>query len=257
MKSEPLSHNSTVSSQFGPRASDYLKSPVHATGKDLNMLQEVVKGQKDANVLDMGCGGGHVSFAVAPFVRQVIAFDLAPEMLDVVSNEAANRNLSNIETSLGDIKSLPFSNESFDYVLSRFSAHHWFNLKSGLTEAYRVLKLNGKAVFIDVTSPVTPKLDTHLQAIEILRDISHVRDYAVREWEEALESNGLRMLKQSMLRLRLDFSSWIQRMHTPENRVCAILDLQRLAPKEVKHYFEIEPDDSFTVDVTIFEAIKS
>lgn len=257
MKSEPLSHNSTVSSQFGPRASDYLKSSVHATGKDLKIVQEMVEGQKDAKVLDMGCGGGHVSYAVAPYVRQVVAFDLAPEMLDIVSSEATKQNLSNIETALGDVESLPFSDEFFDYVLSRFSAHHWFNLSSGLKEAYRVLKPNGKAVFIDVISPVLPKLDTHLQAIEILRDISHVRDYSVREWQETLESNGLRMLKQSMLRLRLDFSSWIQRMCTPENRVCAILDLQKLATKDVKHYFEIEPDNSFTVDVSIFEVIKN
>ena len=204
----------------------------------------------------MGCGGGHVSYAVSPYVRQEIAFDLAREMLDVVSNEATRRNLRNIEIILGDIKALPFSDESFDYVPSRFSAHHWFELNSGLKEACRVLKPNGKAVFIDVISPALPKLDTPLQAIEILRDISHVRDYSVREWHEELEFNGLHMLKQSMLRLRLDFSSWIQRMNTPENRVCAILDLQKLAPKAVKHYFEIEYDHSFTVDVSVFELIK-
>lgn len=217
----------------------------------------MVEAQKDAKVLDMGCGGGHVSYAVAPYVRQVTAFDLAPEMLDIVSSEATKQNLRNIETALGDVESLPFSDESFDYVFSRFSAHHWFNLNSGLKEADRVLKPNGKAVFIDVISPGLPKLDTHLQAIEILRDISHVRDYSVREWQEALESNRLRMLKQSMLRLRLDFSSWIQRMYTPENRVWAILDLQKLASKDVKHYFEIESDNSFTVDVGIFEVIKN
>ena len=257
MKFEPLSHNSTVSSQFGPQAANYLKSLVHSTGKDLDLLQKFVEGHKNAKVLDMGCGGGHVSYTVSPYVGHVIAFDLTREMLDVVSNEATKRNLRNIETILGDIKALPFSDESFDYVFSRFSAHHWFDLGSGIKEACRVLKPNGKAAFIDVISPALPKLDTHLQAIEILRDISHVRDYSIREWHEALEFNGLHILRQSMLRLRLDFSAWIQRINTPANRVCAILDLQKLASKDIKLYFEIESDYSFTVDVIMFELIKN
>ena len=39
-------------------------------------IVEIVTGHDDAAIIDLGCGGGHVSFHVAPHVRSVIAYDL-------------------------------------------------------------------------------------------------------------------------------------------------------------------------------------
>ncbi len=36
-------------------------------------------------------------------------------------------------------------------------------------------------------SPGRAALDTHLQAVELLRDTSHVRDYSAGEWQAAHE----------------------------------------------------------------------
>src|ERR1700744_2120930 len=90
-----------VTGQFGARAAAYLSSAVHAQGADLESLADLVRGQRDARVLDLGCGAGHVSFHVAPHVREVIAYDLSPEMLDVVSRAATQRGLANIVTQSG------------------------------------------------------------------------------------------------------------------------------------------------------------
>ena len=37
-------------------------------------------------------------------------------------------------------------------------------------------------LMIDTAGGDTPLLDTHLQAVEILRDPSHIRDYTTQEW---------------------------------------------------------------------------
>ena len=134
-----------VSGQFGSRAAAYLSSAVHAQGRDLENLAALVRDKPQAKVLDLGCGAGHVSFHVAPHVREVVAYDLSAEMLDVVGLAATQRGLTNITTQAGMAEHLPFADASFDYVLSRYSAHHWRDLDAGLRETARVLKPAGTA----------------------------------------------------------------------------------------------------------------
>nr|WP_310889101.1 hypothetical protein [Gluconacetobacter dulcium] len=56
----------------------------------------------------------------------------------------------------------------------------------GLREARRVLAPLGCALFIDVTAPLSALADSWLQTLELLRDVSHVRDCAVAEWMSLL-----------------------------------------------------------------------
>ncbi|HCP29805.1 MAG TPA: SAM-dependent methyltransferase, partial [Pseudomonas sp.] len=154
-------HTDVVQRQFGDQAGAYLSSAVHAQGSEFALLQAELQGQGDARVLDLGCGAGHVSFQVAPLVAQVVAYDLSQSMLDVVANAAADRALTNIMTERGAAESLPFADASFDYVFSRYSAHHWSDLGLALREVRRVLKPGGVAAFIDVMSPGSPLLDTY------------------------------------------------------------------------------------------------
>src|ERR1700749_748202 len=101
-------HEALVGDQFGARANAYLTSALHAQGRDLEALVALATNHRDARVLDLGCGGGHVSFNVAPQVREVVAYDLSAEMLDVVAGAAKERGLANLKTQQGGVESLPF-----------------------------------------------------------------------------------------------------------------------------------------------------
>jgi ubiquinone/menaquinone biosynthesis C-methylase UbiE len=215
-----------------------------------------VQSRPDARVLDLGCGGGHAGFAVAPHARAVVACDLAPEMLDVVAKTAAERGLTNLTTEQGVAECLPFADESFDIVVSRYSAHHWQDFGAGLREAARVLKPGGLAGFVDAIAPARPLYDTFFQAIELLRDCSHVRDYSRTEWQAALGQAGLIAGSAQHYRLRLDFGAWVERMATPDIQVAAIRALQNAVSREVTAYFETGPDGSFSIDTALFQAEK-
>jgi ubiquinone/menaquinone biosynthesis C-methylase UbiE len=247
-------HQTLVTGQFGPRAAAYVASAVHASGQDLEELAALVSGRASARVLDLGCGGGHVSFHVAPHVRAVVSYDLSQEMLQAVAGEAARRGLANLVTQQGAAEKLPFADGSFDFVLSRYSTHHWHDVPAGLSEARRVLHPKGQAAFVDAFSPGPPLLDTYLQAIELLRDPSHVRDYSIAEWILMARNAGFAAHVQSRRRLRLEFSSWIKRMATPEVQVQAIRALQARMAGEVAQHFEIEADGSFTIDTMTLAA---
>ncbi len=116
----------------------------------------------------------------------------------------------------GAAERLPFADGEFDFVFSRYSAHRWSDLGLALREVRRVLKPGGVAAFVDVLSPGSPLLDTYLQTVEVLRDTSHVRDYSAAEWMRQLSEAGLHVRNSSRQRLRLEYTSWVERMRTPE-----------------------------------------
>ena len=251
------SHNSVALDQYTTRASAYVNSAVHAAGQDLDLIAQLLANQRGAVALDVGCGGGHLTYRLAPLVSQVVACDLAESMLAAVAEQASLRGLPNIATRAAAAESLPFEVATFDVVATRFSAHHWHAFAEGIAEMARVLKPGGLALMSDVVSPGVSLLDTWLQTLELLRDPSHVRDASTAEWDAALAAAGLAIERIEHLRLRLDFATWVARMDTPEPQVTAIRMLQARAASAVKDYFEMEEDSSFTVDTALFVARKT
>lgn len=251
------SHHDNVEKQFGSQANAYLTSAVHASGRDLVRLGERLAAFPHAHVLDLGCGAGHASFVVAQQVAQVTAYDLSRQMMDVVTHAAQDKGLNNITTRQGYAESLPFDDESFEVVISRYSAHHWHDVGQALREIKRVLKPGGIFIIMDIMSPGNPVRDIWLQTVEALRDTSHVRNYSSGEWFAMMTEAGL--ISRSLVtdRLPLEFSSWISRMRTPEALSQAIRLYQESASAEVKAYFELQEEGSFTSDTILAEAQKA
>jgi ubiquinone/menaquinone biosynthesis C-methylase UbiE len=250
-----MKQQAVVARQFGHTASAYLTSAVHAQGADLAALRDIAAAlDKAPLVLDLGCGAGHASFAVAPVVASVTAFDLSAQMLEVVAGAARERGLGNIVTRQGDVGQLPFGDAAFCMVVTRFSAHHWLDVPAALREVKRVLKPRGVLVVIDITAPESPLHDTTLQAVELLRDGSHVRDYRPSEWTAMLQAAGFHSERAGDWKLEMKFDEWTARMRTPAERVAAIRSLFASAPEETRDYFAMQADDSFTIDSTLFKA---
>ncbi|MBB3999076.1 class I SAM-dependent methyltransferase [Aureimonas pseudogalii] len=240
--------------QFGPQADTYVASPVHASGADLERLGALAAASRPVRALDLGTGGGHVAYALSPHAGAVVACDLSLDMVAAVEREAARRSLANVTGTVAPAERLPFADGEFDLVASRFSAHHWADMACGLRETRRVLSAGGAAVFIDVVAPSVAVLDTHLQAVELLRAPSHVRDYRVSEWIATLEGAGFRIDEVRTWRLRMEFASWTARIATSPASTAAIRSLQTKAATATATYFAIEPDGSFALDVAWFGA---
>jgi ubiquinone/menaquinone biosynthesis C-methylase UbiE len=251
-----MNQQTIVESQFGAAASAYLTSSVHAQGQDLTSIKEIARRNKNAKILDLGCGAGHVSYAVASVAKKVIAYDLSEKMLAVVADSAKERQLHHIETQQGIAEKLPFEDNEFDMVVTRFSAHHWSDVLAALDEICRVLTPQGTAVIVDIVAPENALNDTLLQTVEILRDASHVRDYRISEWKSRLAYAGFVVESESSWKLVMQFDEWIKRMQTPKVRVDAIRDVFDRAAQEAKQYFSLQTDYSFSIDAALFEVRK-
>ena len=76
-----MSHHAIkVEQQFGEVASAYLSSSVHSQGADLEAIADRLRRTPGAAVLDLGCEPD-VSFAAAPHVTSIVAYDLSADVL--------------------------------------------------------------------------------------------------------------------------------------------------------------------------------
>ena len=102
-----------------------------------------------------------------------------------------------------------------------------------------------------------PLLDSHLQALELLRDPSHVRNYGEREWLGYFRHHSLPARVSHRWRLPIEFDSWIARIGTAPARVAAIRTLWASAPVEVQEHYTLAGDLSFELDVAMLVAAKA
>jgi ubiquinone/menaquinone biosynthesis C-methylase UbiE len=249
-----MRHEQSICKSFSSNAERYLTSPVHSAGADLDFLAHSVAALDKPKVLDLGCGAGHASFATAPFAREVVAFDLTAGMLEITAAAAKERGLSNLRTTQGSVEDLPFNSQEFDFVVSRYSAHHWKDVPRAFREVRRVLKPGGQVCVIDTTGAPSPLLDTHLQSVELARDPSHVRSYTNPEWLSFFQAASFDARIEQKWRLALEFTSWVSRIGTSAEGIAAIRSLWSSAPSEVRDYFKLQDDLSFELDVVMILA---
>ena len=139
-------------SQFGPNARVYVESAVHAGGADLDALARLAA---DCARRARSTSGPEAAMSLMRWRRMrhgVTAVDPSSEMLDAVAARARETGRLNIEIARGVAEDLPFEASTFDFLASRFSAHHWRDLAPGLRQARRVLCAGSPAVFIDIVS---------------------------------------------------------------------------------------------------------
>jgi len=154
----------------------------------------------------------------------------------------------------GDVCALPFDDASFDLVLATDIIEHVDDDGAALREIRRVLKPGGRVLMIDIAGNDHPLLDTYLQAAEVLRDASHVRDYRADEWLAMFRGAGFDAQVQSRWRLPIDFETWVERIRTPADSVAGIRALWAHAPDEVRGYYAVQPDGSFEHDALLIDA---
>lgn len=101
-------------------------------------------------VLDIGCGGGRNAEMILRLGFEISACDLHESMVDSTRKRIANLDEEAAKRIiLARMDSLPYPEESFDYIVSNGVFHNVDSIdefKRAVEEASRVLKDNGKIV---------------------------------------------------------------------------------------------------------------
>lgn len=92
--------------------------------------------------LDVGCGTGQSTVALADWSDKVVGIDNSESMLD---NAVTHPK---VIYQLADAENMPFPENSFDLVFVA-SSFHWFEKRKFLNQVKRVLKKSGKFLIYD------------------------------------------------------------------------------------------------------------
>jgi ubiquinone/menaquinone biosynthesis C-methylase UbiE len=117
------------------------------------MIVDLARLQSGETVLDVGCGSGTLPLVAKKRVGKtgrVCGIDPSVPLLAGARRKAAKVGLP-IDFQPGGIEQIPFSDQSFDVVLSTFMMHHLPDdlKRQGLSEIARVLKPGGCLLVVD------------------------------------------------------------------------------------------------------------
>ena len=144
---------------WGDRSETFDRDTSYIAGPGLNndikgWLQDQFT-RTDA-VLELGCGTGTFSEAVAPLVKDLVATDMSEQMLQQAKAKLGEH--SNVRVQKQDAYKTSFDESAFDAVLMVNLLHVVHDPASVLEECSRVVRDGGKIVVADVTSQGTPLL---------------------------------------------------------------------------------------------------
>lgn len=128
-------------------------------------LVEASGAQPGDHVLDVGCGSGYFSTALAPAVMPhgtVTGIDPSEAMIRFSRDRATPEVYFEVATSTY----LPFDDATFDVVVANFALSHrpLHELKDTLTEMFHVLRPGGRLLIADLRRPRMPPLRPRLPA---------------------------------------------------------------------------------------------
>ncbi len=134
---------------------DLMSAGIHRLWKN-KMIEEIEFKNEALRIIDLAGGTGDVAFRIAKkaleknLKYQIDVVDINQEMLDVGKARAVDLNLfSDLKFTCCDGEKLCFEDETFDFFTIAFGIRNFTNIDLALSEAFRVLKPNGKFICLE------------------------------------------------------------------------------------------------------------
>lgn len=151
----------------------------------------------ERDVLELGCGAGHMLAAIADRGARAVGLDLSARQLSHAVENAHGRP-SRVQLICGDAARLPFAANSFDIVCSDHGAIGWADPRIVIPEVARVLRPGGLLAWAGST-PLHSMCWN--DAEDRLDDRLHHQHADVRSWEGPDGTGGVHLSHGEKIRL--------------------------------------------------------
>lgn len=146
------------------------------------LLDEILQGEKQLTILDVGCGTGTTMRLLGRY-GEVTGIDISAKAIRYC------REQGRLRLCQADSSCLPFSDESFDLVTALDLLEHLQDESRGLVEFWRVLKEGGRMLlFVPAFMFLWSDFD---------RFSGHHRRYTKEELKQKVEQSGLEVIRLS------------------------------------------------------------
>jgi len=149
----------------------------------------------DEQVLDVACGTGHASLAIAGMLPKgrITAVDFSAGMLDQARQKAASLNLRNIDFMERDMQALGFPESTFDVAVCAFGIFFVMDMETQLAHIASMVKPGGRVM-------ITNFQESYFHPLKELF-VSRLATYGVQNppqaWKRIANETGCRQLFES------------------------------------------------------------
>jgi len=161
-------------------------------------------------VLDVGCGPGIVTEALAGDGHEVIALDLTPEMVRGARRRCEDSGFFNVHYVIGQAEYLPFKEAAFNVIVTRLTIHHFADPGVVCSDMARITRSKGRLIVADIVSLENADESELHNALEKLRDPSHVSMISGIAMKDLVETTELKIIQEDQWTMRREFEEWMQ-----------------------------------------------
>lgn len=237
--------------QYAAVATNYATSASHAGGDDLAWFSARAASVAPGRALDVACGGGFSTRALAQAGHDVTATDLTPESVAVARGATEAR----VHWLAGAAERLPIKTESMNVVGCRIAPHHFADIAAFVDEVARVLVPNGLFLLVDTTVPEDEDLAAWLDDVERRRDPSHGRSWPPSRWRAVVTGARLHVQETQLYRKRHELEPWLARSGCTGDAAEDVRHRFRDAPGNVRAAYLVD-DVSYTDTKLCLRATK-
>lgn len=209
-----MNHKDTTRAEFSRQAANIEKSPEFTDAKVLNLIADACLAGPGRKILDVGCGPGILCEVFASLGADVTGIDLTGEMVERA--KARCHGMENAVFFEGDAENLPFADGVFDSAATRLTIHHYSRPEEVLSEIRRVLKPGGLLLVADITSAADEKAAGLHNALETLRDPSHIKARCEKALLEMITGAGFGIMEAVSWKRERTFPEWAAITGAPE-----------------------------------------
>jgi len=201
----------TLQAEFTHQAEGFNRSAVAHAADTLEALVELAAPSPTERWLDVACGPGIVSLALAARAGAVHGVDLTAAMIAVAQREAAAAGLANATFAVGDATALQLPEASFDGAVARFAIHHLPQPSRLFAALARVVRPGGRIVVADHLADEDAAGAAWALELERLRDPSHWAALPLGRLRALGAAAGLELESERVTTISLDFDDWLAR----------------------------------------------
>jgi ubiquinone/menaquinone biosynthesis C-methylase UbiE len=138
----------------------------------------------NARVLEVAPGPGYLSIELSKLGNyHLTGMDISPDFIKICKTNAERENVS-IDFQVGNVSSMPFADNTFDFIMCTAAFKNFKEPVIALREMYRVLNNDGIAFIGDMNRNVSK---------EILEEAAHkISKSGFERWFMKMTFNGLR-----------------------------------------------------------------
>jgi peptide/nickel transport system ATP-binding protein len=205
---DPSEQRERVRERFTRSAAAYADFVFGRRTREVDALVELADPRPKDIGLDLACGPGTFTRALARRMKFLYGLDLTPALLGKARDAVEEAGLANVAFALGDAAAMPFGDAVLDLAVCGYSFHHMLDPARVLGELARVVRRGGRLAMVDMVVPDGAD-PARANAIERARDRSHVRTLTVREFSSLVAQAGFRLRTIRQDERPRDFDDWM------------------------------------------------